>query len=229
VSESASLFSHFVSTRTTFRWLTGLVILSAAVLWVGVGFGIAEIRLFGKLGMGVATANEEAAHDIVRDGIFRAQTGILSLTFIAFVAWLYRCRANLRAFGIRRLRFSRNWTIWSFLIPILNLIRPYQVTLEIWQASDPDVTDPFEWKSVRPPRLLQLWWTTFILFVSFKLLGIWMASSSVYDLRRFQIAQGVDLLADAMAAISVTFLYFVIERITDAQAAKWRSLAPPPA
>jgi hypothetical protein len=228
VSGSASLFSHFVSTRTTFRWLTGLIVVSAAVLWVTVGFDIAEIRLFERQGQGIATATDRAAHSIVRDRVFLAQAVVLTMTSIAFMTWLYRCRVNLRAFGTRRLRYSRNWAVFGFLVPVLNLIRPYQVAREVWQASDPRVTDPFEWKLVQPPPLFHAWWGTFVLFVLFKVLAVWMASSSVYDPQRLQVAQGVELLADTMAAVSVTLVYFVVERITDAQEAKWRNLAPPP-
>jgi hypothetical protein len=188
----------------------------------------AEIRLYGRQGLGLATDHDRAAHAIVRERVFLAQATALTLTSIAFMTWLYRCRVNLRAFGTRRLRYSRNWAVFGFLIPVLNLIRPYQVAREVWQASDPATSDPFEWKLVKPPFLFHAWWGTFIGFVMFKLLAMWMASSSAFDPQRLQVAQGVELLADAMAAVSVTFVYFVVERITDAQDAKWRNLAPPP-
>jgi len=228
VTESASLFSHFVSTRKTFRWLSGLVIASAAVAWIAVGFDFAEIRLFAKLGEGTASAHERAAHSLVREVIFTVQTSLLCMTAVAFMTWLYRARANLRAFGTRQLRFSRNWAVFGFLIPLLNLVRPYQVTREVWQASDPTNTDPFEWTQVRPPLLFRAWWGTFVTFTVFKGLAFWMHRSAAFDPLRLEVAQGVEMLADAMAAMSVTFLYFVIEHITNAQETKWRSLAPPP-
>ena len=153
MSESASLFSHFVSTRGTFRWLSILIVASAAVAWIAVGFDIAEIRLFGRIGMGLATANDRAAHGYVRQVVLTSQLTMLIRTAIAFMTWLYRCRANLRAFGTRHLRYSRNWAVFGFLIPVLNLVRPYQVAREVWQASDPSATDPFGWKAIRPPRL----------------------------------------------------------------------------
>ena len=229
MSGSASLFSHFVSTRVTFRWLTGLVILSAAVLWVAVGFDVAEIQLIGRQGLGLATDNDRAAHGVVREWVFVAQVTAAAATSIAFMTWLYRCRVNLRAFGTRRLRYSRNWAVLGFLIPVLNLIRPYQVAREVWQASDPSTTDPFEWKQVKLPFLFHAWWGCFVAFVLFKLLAWWMTSSAAFDTQRLQVSQGVELLADTMAAVSVTFAYFVVERITDAQDTKWQSLAPPPA
>ncbi len=178
--------------------------------------------------MGIATANENAAHSIIRKVVLVSQATLLAATAVAFMTWLYRCRANLRAFGTRHLRFSRNWAIFGFLLPVVNLVRPYQVTREVWQASDPGTTDPFEWSRLRPPLLLRAWWGTFVGFAVFKSLATGMGLSAAVDPLRLQIAQSVELLADVMAAVSVSFVYFVIERITDAQEEKWEQLGPPP-
>jgi hypothetical protein len=153
---------------------------------------------------------------------------LLAATAIAFMTWLYRCRANLRAFGTRHLRYRRYWAIFGFLIPVVNLVRPYQVIREVWQASDPSTASPLDWKTVKPPLLLRAWWVTFVAFLVFKILAWWMMWSATYDLTRLQIADGVLLLADFLAAVSVTLVYFVIDHITDAQQAKWESLSPPP-
>lgn len=228
MSDSASLFSHFVSTRGTFRWLSALVIISSAAAWVAVGFDIAEIRLLARQAQAHAvSAGERAAHLFVGEVIFKVQMTLLAATGIAFVTWLYRARANLRAFGTRHLRFQRNWAILGFVIPLLNLFRPYQVVQEVWQASTPETTGPVAWQDVTPSGLVQLWWTTFIGFAVIKSLAWWMQWSASYDATRLQIAHGVELLADALAAVSVTLVYFVIERITDAQQAKWERLSPP--
>jgi hypothetical protein len=228
MSQTASLFSHFISTRGTFRWLSPLVIVSSAAAWVAVGFDIAEIRLFMREAVGLATADERAAHGLVGQVVVHAQMALLAATAIAFMTWLYRCRANLRAFGTRRLRYPRNWAVFGFLIPLLNLVRPYQVVREVWQASDPATAGPLDWMNVRPPLLLRAWWGSFVAFLVFKALAWWMAWSAAYDLLRLQIAAGALALADALAAVSVTLAYFVIEHITDAQQAKWERLSPPP-
>ena len=225
---TASLFSHFISTRGTFRWLSRLVIVSAAFAWVAVGYDVSAVQLFGRDAMGLATASDKAAHLLVRNVVLYTQLALLLTTAVAFTTWLYRSRANLRAFGARELRFSRNWTVFAFLIPGLNLVRPYQVVREVWQASDPSTTDPFGWKQVKPPLLFRTWWVTFVVFVVMKPLAIWMGSSALQDPLRLQIARGVELLADVMAAVSVTFVYFIIERITEAQETKWGRLGPPP-
>jgi uncharacterized membrane protein len=228
MSGTASLFSHFVSTRGTFRWLLRLVIFSSATAWVVVGFNIAQIRLLTRQEMGLATAVEKAAHGVTGEVLGKIQMVLLAATFIAFVTWLYRARANLRAFGTRRLRYPRNWTIFGFLIPVLNLVRPYQVIREVWQASDPSATRPTDWKTVKPSPLLQAWWGAVVVFFVLRVLASWMVWSSFYDLTRLRIAHGVLLLADVMAAVSVTLLYFVVDHITEAQQVKWERLSPPP-
>jgi hypothetical protein len=225
---TASLFSHFISTRGTFRWLFRLVIVSSATAWVVVGFDIAEIRLLRRQEMGLATAVEKAAHHLTGEVLVKIQMVLLAATLIAFMTWLYRSRANLRAFGTRHLRYPRNWTVFGFLIPVVNLVRPYQVVREVWQASDPSTTSPSDWKTVKPSLLLRAWWGTFVAFFVFRALAWWMLWSAVYDLTRLRIAHGVLLLADVMAAVSVTLVYFVVDHITEAQQAKWERLSPPP-
>ena len=158
------------------------MIVSSAAAWVAVGFDIAEIRLLTRQEMGLATAGEKAAHSVIGEVVFQIQMTLLAATAIAFMTWLYRCRANLRAFGTRHLRYSRNWAVFGFLIPVVNLVRPYQVVREVWQASDPDTTDPLDWKTVKPPRLLRAWWATFVAFLVFKMLAWWMMWSAAYDL-----------------------------------------------
>jgi len=228
MSQTASLFSHFVSTRGTFRWLSALVIVSGAFAWVVVGFDIAEIRRIDRQLMGMpVSADERAAYAFVSEVVIKMQITLLWLTGIAFVTWLYRARANLRAFGTRHLRFPRNWTVFGFVIPVLNLIRPYQVVREVWQASDPDATHPTAWMSVKPPLLVKLWWGTFVGFVGLKLLAWWMYRNGLHDPARVGIAELVELVADLMAAVSVSLVFFVIEGITVSQQLKWQRLDPP--
>ena len=109
MSDTASLFSHFVSTRGTFRWLSALVIVSSAAAWVAVGFDAAEIRLLARHAMSLPVSGaEKAAHALIGEIVFKTQLALLTATGIAFVTWLFRARANLRAFGTRRLRYRRS-------------------------------------------------------------------------------------------------------------------------
>jgi hypothetical protein len=217
MNEYQSLLPPFVPTRRSVRWLGALFVLSAAVSWVAVGYDFAELRL--------ATAGRKVvpeirlAHSVTGDWVGWAQLVCLMVTGGSFLAWLHRVRVNVRAFGVRRLRYGREWTFLGFLIPALNALRPYQVVREIWKASDPVTGDPLGWKTVPTPPLLALWWGLFVAYFALEGLSIFTLQVAV-SLPRIQLGHALGLTADACAAVSASFAYFVVARISEAQEAK---------
>jgi len=96
----------------------------------------------------------DSAHAEAGRGVAVAQIGCAVLVASVFLPWLYQARANLRALGARRLRFSREWTYLGFAIPVLNAYRPYQVVSEVWRGSDPSSLDPLDWQRLPTSRLV---------------------------------------------------------------------------
>jgi len=87
------------------------------------------------------------------------------LNFIVFLLWYYRNHKNLPALGASELRFTPGWAVVLWFIPILNLWKPYQVTVEVMKASDPAVgrTDSEARKGMtRPPYVLAWWLFNFV-------------------------------------------------------------------
>ena len=229
MSDRVSMLPPYVSARTSVNVLAGLFFLTAATSWTAVGVNFAELQLYGAMGSGqVVETAERLAHTRAGELIHAAQIACGLVTAVGFLVWLHRARVNVRALGMRRLRFRREWTVLGFLIPGLNLVRPYQVVQEIWQASDPTVGDPLAWRSVRTPPLLMIWWAAFLGYLALEvgsgtLLGI------VTGLPRIQLAYGIGMAADACAALSASLGYFVVVRISDAQdekLARWGRIEP---
>jgi hypothetical protein len=79
---------------------------------------------------------------------------------ILFLLWFYRVYRNLPALGASELRFTPGWAVVWWFIPILNLWKPYQVTIEIMKGSDPIVgkTDAEIRKGMRRSMLILIWW-----------------------------------------------------------------------
>lgn len=107
-----------------------------------------------------------AVHEVWSD-LQRADdlSGVLMIvTGFAFAAWFRRKHANLPALGARDLRFTPRWASGAFFVPVLNLWRPYQIGVEIWNASDPELSpaDPHGWKSLGPPPVIATWWGLFL-------------------------------------------------------------------
>jgi len=123
---------------------------------------------------------------------------------------------------VRRLAYGREWTFLAFLVPALNALRPYQVVREIWKASDPSTGDPLAWKSVPTPPLLALWWALFVAYFAFESLSLFTMRFAG-TLSHIQMAHAAGLAADVCGAISASFGYFVVLRISEAQEAKLRT------
>jgi hypothetical protein len=93
-------------------------------------------------------------------------------TAVAFLVWLYRANDNLRAFRAERsLEFTPSQAVTSFFIPFLNLVRPYAVVREVWEASDPAVAPPASVAESGGTWLVKAWWG---LFIGRAVVGWWL-------------------------------------------------------
>jgi hypothetical protein len=217
MNEHESLLPPFVPTRRSVRVLGAMFVACAAISWIAVGYDFAELRL--------ATSGQRVvpeirlAHTLTGRIVSGAQLVSLAVTGITFLVWLHRVRVNVRALGVRRLSYGREWTLLGFLVPALNALRPYQVVREIWKASDPSTGDPIGWKRVSAPPLLALWWGLFVAYFVLEAFSAFTLGVAV-SLPRIQLGHALGLAADVCAAVSASFAYFVVVRISEAQEAK---------
>jgi hypothetical protein len=221
VNQDTSLLPPFVPTRRAVRGLGALFVLSAAISWVAVGYDFAELRLVSlDLRSGEEISMEtRLAHASAGAIVGRAQLIVLAITGLTFLFWLHRVRVNVRALGVRRLSYGREWTVLGFLVPFVNAFRPYQVVREIWRASDPSTGDPMAWKTLPAPPILAVWWGLFVAYFVLEGLSVTILGFST-GLSRIRLAHGAGFVADLCAALSASFAYFVVVRISEAQDAK---------
>ncbi|NRA08671.1 MAG: DUF4328 domain-containing protein [Myxococcales bacterium] len=220
MGEEVSFLPPFLSTRFAVRLLGGMFLLTAAVSWLAVGVDFAQLQLAAQLAKeGEIDRTTWLAHWLSEQVVNAVQLACMGLTALAFLFWLYRVRVNVRALGMRKLRYRREWTLLSFLVPILNLLRPYQVVREIWQASDPQSGGPVGWKAVRTPRFLAYWWLLLLAYLGLEVLA-WLLFDAAAPLATRRTSYAIGLLADGSAAVSASLAYFVVSGITDAQDAK---------
>lgn len=198
-----------------------LMMACGAVAWFAVGYGLAEIQLLDAFASGeLITSERSLAHRITGWLVLSVQLALFTATGLTFLDWLYQARINLRSFGARRLDFTRGWALAAFFVPLLQLWRPYAVVREVWKASDPATTDPLAWRSGRVSPLVILWWFGFVLFVALEILSFAMIPAAAGEVPRLEVAHGVGALGNVFGALSATFGYFVIVRITAFQRAK---------
>lgn len=226
MNSNVNMLPPFVSTRRAVRALGFVFGACAAVSWVAVGYDFGEMRLAGTLVDGAnLQAHAREAHSIAGQLVGVLQLALFVATAGFFLVWLHRVRVNVRALGARHLSYGREWTVLAFLIPIINITRPYVVISEVWRASDPACGDAFEWRARKAPPLLGLWWSTLVGFV-----GLWMLSTTLLEfatgLERIQLAHAIAMAADMSAAISASLAWFVVHGISDAQETKHALFGP---
>ena len=224
MKEKVSFRPPFIPLDTPARWATGLLIATLAVAWIAVGVDLAELRLLLRATAGTyVTLEEREAQFTTNDILLWTQITLFVATAVAFLAWLFQARVNLRAFGIRRPSYSRDWVVWSFFVPLVNLFRPYQVVREIWQASDPEGHDAFNWRSLPVSRLLLAWWVLFVGWGALEVLALLTNTGTSLSLAKLQLWRSLTTMADACAAVSAFLACFVVARISNAQQEKWQN------
>ncbi len=216
-----SLRPLYVSPRGLTRAVAAALVAATLATWLALGVHLANLR---QLHLELSDAGGGSqAFALITSTLQIAQTIqilVYALTGVLFVAWLHRLRVNVRALGVRKLVHARHWAILGFLVPGLNVVRPYQVLAEVWRASDPSVLDPFEWTSVEPPRILTLWWATFVIAATLELAAFGLGLTAGVPAFESVVASTAAVLANTAAAVSASIAFFLVNQLAATQIAK---------
>jgi len=165
-------------------------------------------------------------------GALEGLAGLYVLIFLVmlvlFFMWIRRAHRNLPALGARNLSFSPGWAVGWFFVPIMNLIRPYEVVEEIWKASDPnvDVSDGSSWQNAPTSPVIGLWWVFWLIsgFVGYTLfrMSSWAEPETLEELLTMSwIMMGYDIFS----IVPVILLILVIRAIDIRQEEKSKRVA----
>lgn len=149
----------FVTPRPLARIVVALLAVDIVLAW-GVLLGVRTF--FERVWFGLAGY-------FIREGTLAQHVGQIeaarltqALVWIAaavvFLGWTHRAYRNLPALGAERLAYSPRWAVGAFLVPVLNLVHPYQVVRELWRESH-SASDPIP---AVPLVLVRWWWALFV-------------------------------------------------------------------
>lgn len=138
-----------------------------------------------------------------------------------FIAWSYTLRRSDRV-AAEAMRFGPGWTIGGWFVPILNFVRPFQTTIDLWRSLARPAT-PHQAPAQPPiPGIVRAWWAAFLVMA----IGGRLLLASVQNLpstldsarQAFWTEIAVDTLNIAAAVLAI----LVVRLITD------RALRTPP-
>lgn len=162
---------------------------------------VTDLLLLGCAAVNLSLYARLAADEFVSEAqlsaIDTASTliGLVSLllmvaTIVCFIRWLTQARRNVVAMGARGLVHSREWAVWGWFVPILNLFRPYQVIEEVWRGSSAQFGRALAVMAAPVPSILGIWW------------GAWLVNGVLGQIA-FRMTRGLTDAADLADYIQV--------------------------
>ena len=151
------LFLRFESPQGRAKWAMGGV---ALVMLLDVISGASSLMQLGMLNQLVSGANVSDAELLANDsresaiGVAYLVMYVISMAF--FLRWFHRVYSNLEPLGAH-MSYTPGWAIGSWFVPLINLIRPYQIAVETWNGSGPSQG------GIMAAPLVQLWWSVWII------------------------------------------------------------------
>ena len=126
---------------------------------------------------------------------------------VAFLVWIQRSYARLRARRIAGLRYTPLTAVIWFLVPVAFLFIPRRVVSELWHASPAPAGGRVDRRG-GVPMLVSVWWTAFVAFaLSAVITGATTPNPTITDLfRQTWTNLAADLLALLAAALAIVLI-----------------------
>ncbi|MEN8122771.1 MAG: DUF4328 domain-containing protein [Bacteroidota bacterium] len=127
--------------------------------------GYFEFELLERIRDAEMFTEQEASVNDLRQGVIGILQTVLSITSIVlFLNWFRRAYGNLHRIGTNNLEHNETMAIWSFVIPIVSLFRPYKIAKEIAVEYGNRLSGiNSNYKSSINFSIIGLWWTFFLI------------------------------------------------------------------
>jgi len=202
--------------------------------WIGVGiFGLSTAldqreRALDMSGMHPPPGYDPAVDLIGAGAPFLGLGSIVIVTLfvvtgVPFTYWLWSARMNLPHLIVARTNYAPNWSIACWFVPILNLLRPYQVIEEIDRLSAEAAADG-DARVRANSALLMPWWISTVLMaaclITYKLMPV-ATADEIATATLLHIAAAIAVM------LAAGFGAIVFLRITQLQERAHRAHAEP--
>jgi len=92
------------------------------------------------------------------------------VSLVVFLIWVFLANSNSWGFVGSGLKASPGWAVICFLVPVVNLFRPFHAMQEIWKVS----VEPRSWQAQEESKLVTRWWAVAILGIVLFAVQFWL-------------------------------------------------------
>lgn len=207
------------SARVRARWAQVLIGLVAALALFEISATWGEIQLLQRIQDGGFVSNSEAA---ASNNLVVAASVLVLFALIAagvvYLLWIHRSVGNLGQVrsGHRSspLRFTPGWAVGWYFVPLMNLVRPFQVMRELYEESSPERTGV---------ALVGWWWAIYLgggLIDS----GAAVAFFSDQSLSELITSDYLTIAANVLTVVAAVLVILLIDRIVTWQESRAEQL-----
>jgi hypothetical protein len=142
---------------------------------------------------------------------------VLVATGIIWLLWLRRAYGNLALVGSKRTRFGHRWAIAVWLVPILNLVRAYEVMKDLWLRTN-SLNDRDGYDSLPAPGLLSGWWGITLARGALEPVAVWLTRDARTP---FELENAIDvgIAVHAVGIVAIVLAIRVVRAIDHTQQA----------
>ncbi|MDQ2806045.1 MAG: DUF4328 domain-containing protein [Chloroflexota bacterium] len=216
----------YESGHTRAQWAVGLLAVSIMLDLISMISDFLEMGLLSSASNGGTISTVDAAANDSRQALIAVgQVLVYIATVVAFLLWIHRAYRNLPALGTSGLKYSPRWAVGGFFVPFLNLVRPFQVMREIWQASSPDA-DPRSstaWQTVLITPLPGVWWGSWLLGNVCGQLAVRTATGG--NLEQLILSDWLSITSLVLNIVAAALLIRIIRTIDSGQEERRRRMA----
>lgn len=131
----------------------------------------------------------------------------LVLGAIGFTRWFRRAYGNAIALG-HRASFAPGWAIGAWFVPILNLVRPYQIAIAMWRHAG---------NHVGKGSLVGCWWAFWLASNFLAQISLRLYNSNNDDSLRLSVQ--LDIVADFTTVVAGVLAVIMVRKLTRAHEA----------
>lgn len=163
--------------RSTTGLRTALTWLLASSLAATVAAGLALLHQSSALNDRNADYGEQHAANQLFGIAALVYLVVLAATAVVFIVWMWRSVKNNELLGRIRPRYTAGWSIGGWFIPIGNLWIPVRIMHDLWQGSDPEVSNSRDWRGLRRTALVGWWWGSYLVSRTLSVTVVGMVAS----------------------------------------------------
>jgi hypothetical protein len=195
------------------RWSQTMLGLGAVLALAALWSSWQQVQVVQDLAGGADIPDTVIEASDARQQLFAyAQIGLGIASAVVFLMWTSAHTKRLIALGVTNMRYAPKWSVWGFIIPIINLFRPYQVMSELWKASDvvPMPDDP--WVKKATPVIVYVW---FGILVLDNVIGRLASRTSFNTIEQVLQAAWLTALSDALGVATALIALRLVREIDE--------------